>query len=455
MSDYVIVSAAAAPLDPSTAAAGALGLAGALSAPNRRVFILTQADPDVAASQPGLARRLRMVSAAVGGQPVEVPLFEGHTPGGAHLFVLAVAPGSRGRTAALLASAASALARDGLFSPELLIGWGETSASALAGLTSARRMFVLPDGQAGELLPQEEVQALAEADDLGAGRSLLARGLMASDALAVPSPAAAAALARHPYFATRPSDQPVAILRLGCDDAPHDPRSDPALPHHYSADSVAGKLECRRVVAKRLSLAVGQRTLLCATPPIGTEGSATLLAALAELGGLDVAVMVRSAPAGASSEVRALQERAKILAIENPGRIAVLPELTATGERELLAAADAVLFADGHDLTGRPAGLALRYGALPIAPDAGAFGDFLVDYDPASSTGTALLYESGNSFELVGGLRRAIALRAENDRWGALVSSLMRGAPLWSATAAQVESLTAADPVEAPAALSA
>lgn len=453
MSDYVIVSEAAAPLHPSAAAAGALGLAGALSAPNRRVFILTQADPDVAASQPGLARRLRMVSAAVGGQPVQVPLFEGRTPGGAHLFVLAVTPGSRGRTAALLASAASSLASDGLFSPELVIGWGETSASALAGLTSARRLFVLPDGQAGELLPQEEVQALAESDDLGAGRSLLARGLMASDAVAVPSPAAAAALSRHPSFAARASDQPVAILRLGCDDAPHDPQSDPALAHHYSAEAIAGKLECRRSVARRLSLAVGQRTLLCCTPPLGTEGSATLLNALGELGGLDVAVIVRPAPAGASAEVRALQERAKILAIENPGRVAVLPEGVVAQERELLAATDAVLFTDGHDLTGRPAGLALRYGALPIAPDSGAFGDFLVDYDPASSTGTALLYAHGNAFELVGGLRRAIALRAESDRWSALVSSLMRGAPRWSATAAQVESLTAADvAVEAPAA---
>jgi glycogen synthase len=393
-----------------------------------------------------------MVSAAVGGKPVEVPLFEGHTPTGAHLFVLGVAPGSRGRTAAILASAASALARDGLFSPELVIGWGETSANALAAVPSARRMFVLPDGQVGELLPPEEVEELAEADDLGAGQSLLARGLMASDALAVPSPAAAAQVASHPEFATRASDQPVAIVHLGCDDPPHDPHSDPALPHHYSADAPTGKQECRKSVARRHSLAVGQRTLLCLTPPLDTNGSATLLSALSELAGLDVAVMVR---AGAD---RTLNERAKILAIENPGRIAVLPETSVGGQRELLAAADAVLFADPDDLTGRPAGLALRYGALPIAPDAGAFGDFLVDYDPSSRTGTALLYEPGNAFELVGALKRAIGQRAEADRWLALVVSLLRSAPRWAFASTQVESLTAltADlTTEAPAALTA
>lgn len=449
MPDYVIVSEVAAPLHNSAAAAGALGLAGALAAPGRRVFILTQADPEIASGQPGLARRLRMVSASVGRKPVEVPLYEGHTPGGAHLFVLGVAPGSRGWTAAILASAAVALARDGLFSPELVIGWGETSANALAGLPSARRMFVLPDGQVGDLLPPAEVEELGEADDLGAGRSLLARGLMASDALAVPSPAAAAQVASHPEFSTRASDQPVAIVHLGCDDPPHDPHSDPALPHHYSADAPAGKAECRRAVTRRLSLAVGQRTLVCLTPPLGTPGSGTLLSALSQLAGLDVAIVVRS---GAD---RTLNERAKILAIENPGRIAVLPEATGGAERELLAAADAVLFADPDDLTGRPAGLALRYGALPIAPEAGAFGDFLVDYDPASGTGTSLLFESGNAFELVGALKRAIGLHAQAERWSALVASLMRSAPRWSFAATQVESLTAVDLPEAPAALTA
>ena len=70
-----------------------------------------------------------------------------------------------------------------------------------------------------------------------------------------------------------------------------------------------------------------------------------------------------------------------------------------------MAGVDAALFTDAGDLTGRPAGLALRYGALPLAPDAGAFGDFLVDYDAASATGTALLYAADDSFEIVGALR--------------------------------------------------
>jgi hypothetical protein len=443
MSDYVIVADAAAPLHGSAAAAGALGLATAFATAGRRVFVLTQAHPDQAARQPGLARRLRMVTASVGGAPIEVPLYEGRaSSSGANLFVLAIPPGSRGDTVALLGSAAAALARDGLFAPELVIGWGDTSAGALAALPDARAVLVLPDGFAGPPLPDDELQALHEADDLGAGSSLLARGLMAADAVAVPSPAAAAALERMAEFPVRASDQPLAIVRLGCDEPPNDPSSDPALAHHFSADNQAGKAENRKALGRSLSLAIGPRSLLCVTPPLEGPGGAALLSALGQLAGLDVAVIVRAGPD------RALNERAKVMAIENPGKIALHTGSGDSTQRELFGAADAAVFLDAGDLTGRSAGLALRYGALPIAPDGGAFGDFLVDYDPASATGTALLYAPGDAFELLGSLRRGLALRADGPAWGSLVSALMRSAPRWATAAAILDSLveTAIEP---------
>jgi hypothetical protein len=455
MSDYVIVADAAAPLQGTAAAAGALGLATAFASTGRRVFVLTQAHPDQAAQQPGLARRLRMVSASVGGAPLQVPLYEGRaSSSGANLFVLAVPTSSRGGTVALLGSAAAALARDGLFAPELVIGWGDTSAGALGALPNARAVLVLPEGSAGPPLPDDELQALHETDDLGAGSSLLARGLMAADAVAVPSPAAAAALSQAPEWAARPSDQPLAMVRLGCDDPPNDPHSDPALIQTYSAENQAGKAENRKALGRALSLSLGQRSLLCVTPPLGGAGGAALLSALGQLAGLEVVVVVRAGPD------RALNERAKVLAIENPGKIAFLAptrdsrDSQISLERELLGAADAALFLDSHDLTGRGAGLALRYGALPIAPDGGAFGNFLVDYDPPSATGTALLYAPGDAFELVGAMRRGLALRTGAPSWSAMVSALMRSAPRWSTAAAILDSLvetqTAPHIAEAP-----
>jgi glycogen synthase len=368
-----------------------------------------------------------------------VPLYEGRaSSSGANLFVLAFPTGSRGATVALLGSAAAALARDGMFTPELVIGWGDTSAGALAALPEARAVLVLPEGSAGPPLPDDELQALHETDDLGAGSSLLARGLMAADAVAVPSPAAAAALSRLPEFSARASDQPLAVVRLGCDEPPNDPHSDPALVQAYTADNPAGKAENRKALGRSLSLSLGQRSLLCVTPPLEGPGGATLLTALEQLAGLEVVVVVRA------GKDRALNERAKVLAIENPGKIAFHPaarDAVGAVDRQLLAAADAALFLDAEDLTSRSAGLALRYGALPIAPDNGAFGNFLVDHDPASATGTALLYAPGDAFELVGAMRRGLALRAGGTSWTAMVSALMRSAPRWSTAAAILDSL--------------
>jgi hypothetical protein len=453
MSEYVIIAETIAPLAEGTAASGAMGLAAAFASSGRRVSVLSHASPDQAARQPSLARRLRTVAASVGGQPIQVPLYEGRAAGSApHLFVLAVETGSRGRTAALLGSAAAALAADGLFRPSLVVGWGETSASALAavqGPDNPRRILVLPEGTAGDPLPAEEMAALAEVDDLGAGGWLLARGIMSSDSLVVPSPAAAATLTRHPALAALASDQPIAVVRMGCDDSPHDPQSDPGISFHYSAEAIAGKTECRKALARKLSLAVGPRTLLVATMPLRPDReSQALLAALSQLSGLDVSVIVRT------GSDRVVAEKAKLLAIQNPGKIAVVPETDPLAGRELLAAADALLLNTEGELTGRSLGLAQRYGTLPIAPDAWAYADFLVDFDPGSRTGTGLLYGAGSSFELLGALRRAIGLRSDSELWPALPPLLMRNAPRWSSTATLFETLTAAA-AEEPAAVAA
>lgn len=448
MSDYLLVTDSIAPLSDSPKATGALGLATALASGGRRVAVLALAAPDVLSRQTGMARRLRPVSVELRarpgdpspGVPLEIPLFEGRsTSSPAHLFVLGVpgiATASAGYTSALLGAGAQALVRDGVLQADVVIGWGELSASALAALPNARRLFVVPDGRAGEGLSREDREILAEREDTGIEDFLLGRAAMSADALVVPSPAAAVAIAAHPGLADRPSDQSLVVVRLGSDDPPHDPNSDPALEHHFSAAAPAGKAECRKSLARRLTLAVGPRTLLVVTPRLDPgPGTEALLAALPTLSGLDLAIVL---PAGAD---RGLAERARILAIQNPGRMVLVEESSATTMRELLAAADAALLVDKDDMTGRAAGLALRYGALPLAPDAGAFGDFLVDYDVNSATGTALLYAAHDAFELAGAIRRAVALRTDRERWDALVVSMLASAPTWAGTAARLDSL--------------
>jgi glycogen synthase len=142
-------------------------------------------------------------------------------------------------------------------------------------------------------------------------------------------------------------------------------------------------------------------------------------------------------------------ERARLLALRQPGRVAILAGSDPLDERLARGAADAIILGDDHDRLGRAAGLALLYATLPIAPDVGANHDYLVDYDAASRTGHALLYSAATPFEIESAVRRAIGLRAESDNWTPLVKALIEAAPRWSGTAAAVVEI--AEPyVEAP-----
>jgi hypothetical protein len=398
--------------------------------------VLTLAAPEVAARVPGLARRLRTVNAQVAGRSYDLTLFEGRASlSDAQLLVLAAAPDARAETAALLAGAVRSLASDGLVSPAITIGWGETAAAALSATSAAVRLFVLPTGRLGPSLAPPEAQLLRPLllGDEAASHSLVALGCLAANAIVAPSPSAARATESDPGLASRASDEPVVAIRFGCDDPPNDPTGDPALPVAFGPGNLAGKAECRRAVARRCSLALGPRTLLLTIGELHKDaGAETLLAGIERLAPFDVATII--VPRGELDMI----ERARLLAIRQPGRVAVFPGSDPADERLVRGAADAVLLGDDHDRIGRAAGLALLYGSLPIAPDVGANHDYLVDIDAASQTGHAILYSAATPFEIESAVRRALALRADADSWAPLVKALITGAPRWAAAATAI-----------------
>lgn len=445
---FLLISDAAAPLVSGEAPRGVMGLARALVVAGASATVLSLASPEAATGVPGLARRLRTVKVhardrfADGASTREVALFEGKAPlSQAHMMVAGAEGRDRGESAILLAEAARALGEDGLLKADVTVGWGETAALALSVVPAAARLFVLPSGRLGGSLSDAEAAAVAAAGigDTGvAGRSLSAIGAAFANAIVTPSASAARLLEADRGIADRASDEPLVALRFGCDDPPHDPATDTALFANYSGKSLTGKLECRRAVTRRYSLALGPRTLLLGTAPLRHgKGGDELLAALGALAQLDVATLI---PGEGDAD---LLERARRLAIQSPGRLAVLDNGDAQ-ERVLRAAADALLCTDPDDRTARASGLAQRYGALPIALDGGACRDYLVDYDSASATGSAILYGSLDTYEIEAAVRRAVALRGAADEFAPLVQRAMETAPRWAATAAAIEELCAA-----------
>src|SRR3954469_10267627 len=439
--DFLLIADAVAPLGAGVSPLGAAGLSRALSAMGHRTTVLTLASADAAARVPGLARRLRTVSATVGAYTHDLTLFEGRgLLGDAQLLVLAATPDGRADTAALLAAAVRSLATDKLISPEVTIGWGEPAAAALSATSAAGRVFLLPTGRLGPSLapPEAEILGPLLLGDESASHSLVALGCLGANAIVAPSPSAARATASDPGLAARASDEPVVAVRFGCDDPPNDPASDPALPTNFSAAALSGKAECRRAIARRCSLALGPRTLLLTTGPLHRDGGAdAILAGIERLAPYDVATII--VPRGDAEMI----EHARLLALKQPGRVALFPGVDAVDERLARGAADAIVLGDDHDRIGRAAGLALLYGTLPIAPEVGANRDYLVDYDAGSRTGHAILYSTAAAFEIESAVRRALTLRGDGDVWMPLVKTLMTSAPRWSSAAAAISEIAA------------
>jgi hypothetical protein len=439
--EFLIIADAVAPLADGESPLAAIGLSRALAAAGHRTTVLSLGDVRAVERVPGLARRLRTIKASVGSASYELTLYEGRAAlSNAQLLVIAAEPGSRGHTAALLGSAVKSLSADGLIAPEVTIGWGETSAVALSATSAAIRLFALPSGRIGPALAPNEahVTAGSATADGTTVESLVALGSLSANAIIAPSPSAARAVESDPGLAARAADEPFVAIRFGCDDPLHDSASDPTLPANYSASAPEGKGECRRTLARRHSLALGPRTLLLSTAPLRTKrGAEAVLGALARLDGFDVAVVI---PSSGDAE---MVDRASVLAIEHPGRIAVVGDEDPAEERRIRAASDAVLLVDEDDRTGRAAGAALLYGTLPISVDAGASRDYLVDYDLRSGTGSAILFGAPGPFEIESAIRRAIALRADSELWTALVKGLFANAPRWATSAAMINAVCA------------
>jgi hypothetical protein len=445
MADILIVGDEVAPVAEGEAAIGAAALGRALSATKHKVTMLTLASEERATRLPGMARRLRTVLARLADGDCECALFEGRSAiSQCALHVLGVEPIDRGHGAAFLASAAAALLRDEICKPDAIIAWGEAAAAVLPAIQATSRVFVLPIGTWGPPLTSTERAALdPNAPDLAMAKgSLAGLGAIDADVVVFPSPSSARRFESAREFSFRASDQAVVSVRFGCDEAPCDPATDPALAAKFSLDAPAGKADCRKALARRTSLALGRRTLLVATAPLAiAEGGRALINAISNLVRSDVAFVVPG------SGDRALVDEIKRIAIETPGKIAVYPDTGPSAERQILAGADVLLLADKDNYLARTAGRAMRYATLPLVPDCAAYADYMVDYDVASQTGNGLLYQPADPYEQVSVVLRAAGLRGNPDVWQPLQNRLMHAAPHWAATAALFEGLFLSPPL--------
>jgi starch synthase len=208
-------------------------------------------------------------------------------------------------------------------------------------------------------------------------------------------------------------DDYIGILN-GIDTELWDPASDPVLAAPYDATDPRPKTLTRAALMARHGLdpdgpllgVIGRLD-----PQKGFDLVAAAAPALLELG-------ARLIVLGSGNEELVAELVAQ--AREHPDRIVVLERFDRDEARRIYAGADLFLMPSRFEPCGQGQLIAMRYGTPPVVRRVGGLADTVIDADEQPLAGTGFVFDAAEPEALVTAVRRALAARADADRFRAI-----------------------------------
>jgi starch synthase len=230
-------------------------------------------------------------------------------------------------------------------------------------------------------------------------------------------------------------DRLTGILN-GIDVAEWDPATDPHLPAHYSARSLAGKARCKAALQRELGLAARPDVpLLTMVSRLAEQKGVDLLAAaLPELLGRDVQLAILGSGDPGYEDALAAAARAR------PGRMAVEIGFDEGLAHRMEAGGDAFLMPSRFEPCGLNQMYSLRYGTVPIVRAVGGLEDTVEDYD-GWNRGTGFKFREYTPGALLLAVRRALDAHRDRRAWRGLVARGMAQDFSWDRSAQSYETL--------------
>jgi starch synthase len=292
-----------------------------------------------------------------------------------------------------------------------------------------------------------EVERELDAGDRARGIiNALRTGVKFADTVTTVSPTYAREICSAPLgmgleTTLRARARPVIGILNGVDYRDWDPRHDPHLEVHFSAEDLEGK----RINRERLIAALGLR-LPAGAPLIG------MVSRLASQKGFDLLIealpaVLDARPFGCvilgSGEERYLRFF-EFLAHRSPDRVALRSGHDETLAHRIEAAADIFLMPSHYEPCGLNQMYSLRYGTIPIVRRTGGLADSVEQFDPATGRGTGCLFNDYDVPAVTWALNVTLDWFKDTASWRRLMLNAMQKDFSWDRQIGEYERVFAA-----------
>jgi starch synthase len=132
-------------------------------------------------------------------------------------------------------------------------------------------------------------------------------------------------------------------------------------------------------------------------------------------------------------------EKKYLTALEKAARkhknVGVVPGYDEEMAHQMMAGADILLMPSQFEPCGLNQLYALAYGTVPVVHKTGGLADSICDYNPKKGIGNGFVFTQYTSQAMVETIQRAIALYRDEEKWEALLQTVMAEDHSWKASA--------------------
>ena len=205
-------------------------------------------------------------------------------------------------------------------------------------------------------------------------------------------------------------------LLNGIDDAVWDPARDPLIPGHYDRDRLEGKRVNRDALVAE-----------CGFPHEPSLPLVGMVSRLVEQKGIDLIAQAEGELLRLDARYVVLgqgqpqfQDRLRRSAHRAPHRLYYRAGHDERFAHLIEAGSDLFLMPSRYEPCGLNQMYSLRYGTPPVVRAVGGLADTVEEFDPRTGQGTGFVFQRFDAGEMVGALRRGLAVLRQPDLWRAL-----------------------------------